>query len=210
MRNSPIDAPHMRGHTVAKKNSCDKKQRASRTVTNPKPLNRRGGGTAPTREITSEKRIADIRNSVRRHMIDFLKIKGIEVPLGYVRMDYINCLVCIDDAWEAGVQIYGRHIATEKPELADLIHEAFIYGHESVPDASLIWMIGAHMPFFTEHIEQMRENKEAQTRRQQNRRAMPKAVHQATLAQKLVIAGYSSGSRANVANQVAKASGLTT
>lgn len=146
---------------AAKQGSSPKLKNAGknrRVVANPKPVNRRGGGKPQPREITSEKRINDIRLAVRRHMMDFLRLRDIEIPAGTRRADYIDCLIGIDGDMTM-LQLVEATIAAEKPEFLAPIQEAFVYGHQLVADAPLIWMPGAHQAFFGPAAAKLRKNR---------------------------------------------------
>ncbi len=136
-----------------------------RVVANPKPVNRRGGGKPQPREITSEKRINDIRLAVRRHMMDFLRLRDIEIPAGTRRADYIDCLTGIDGDMTM-LQLVEATITAEKPEFLAPIQEAFAYGHGLVADAPLIWMPGAHQAFFGPATAKLQKNRAKSIARQ--------------------------------------------
>lgn len=189
----------------AKQGSCPKVKNAGKgrgIQPGDKVVNRTGGRKPQPREITSPARVTGIRNAVRRHMVEHLQLQGFEITSGTAQDLYINGLVSI-----GGHMPDFGHVAEvltrTDPKCVTAIQGAFVFGYKLVADAPLVSMLGTAMPFFNTAMAKLEQNR---AESQRNRR--PSKRHNAPandMAQKLVAAGHSNGSRANVANRVAKA-----
>lgn len=199
----------------AKQGSSPKLKRAGkkhRVVANPKPVNRTGKGKAQPRTITSEARIAYIRMAVRREMAAYLKLRDIELfnedGVNYLREDYANGLTGLDDD-KVQFELVERVLQQEQHlSLLKSLQEAFVFGYKAVPDAPLVPIPGANLPFFGEMEAKLEQNRSESRRNRQKQPSKGRGKPAGQFAQAVANAGHGNGSRANVALQVAKASGL--
>lgn len=217
------------------KNSCDKKQRTPRGERpGDKKLNRTGGGKPQPRTISSPSKVLGIQKAAKAATLG--RLQQMEVALDDDVVMLVEYATGLDDSVPHRYNLEMRQVFEEGLPAEEVAHiekmrddvtRALYHACKLVPNAEFAFdgdpklgfpaIRGRNFGLFLQLAEQEKKQNEAVAKRRaannRNRHHGSSGTRPAkaignNVGQQLAAAGIANGNRANVATQVAKASGL--